>query len=63
VGDDFVRALPEPTEHGNEVSQVCDLDTIDPLAFLLGTSEGLDFHSSVKRGDFKSYRRWVSLHS
>jgi hypothetical protein len=33
----------------------------DPLDYLLGRSSGLDFNSSVKRGGFKSTRRWISL--
>ena len=34
---------------------------IDPLSYLDGRSNGLDFHSSTKRGSFKSKCRWVSL--
>jgi hypothetical protein len=33
----------------------------DPLRYLEGDTNGLDFQTSVKRGDFKSIRRWVSL--
>ena len=33
----------------------------DPLAFLQGMNNGIDFQFSTKRGDFKSKRRWVSL--
>lgn len=54
--------LPEPTEHGVQVPQFCELGASSPLDYLLGRSDGLDFISSAKRGDFKSYRRWVSLH-
>lgn len=50
------------TEHGNQVLGVCDSGTNSPLDYLLGRTEGLDFQSSVKRGDFKSHHRWVSLH-
>jgi len=34
---------------------------VNPLAYLDGRSEGLDFFSSTKRGSFKSKCRWVSL--
>jgi hypothetical protein len=61
VDEDHPWPLPGPTEHGVEVSQFCELDTNSPLDYLLGDSNGLDFISSVKRGDFKSYRHWVSL--
>ena len=33
----------------------------DPLRYLEGNAEGLDFRSSTKRGSFKSKCRWVSL--
>ncbi len=33
----------------------------DPLAYLTGRTEGLDFLTSVKRGYFKSKSRWVTL--
>ncbi len=33
----------------------------NPLDYLVGRTEGLDFHSSTKRGSFKSTCRWVSL--
>jgi hypothetical protein len=33
----------------------------DPLLYLHGSSEGIDFLSSTKRGCFKSKSRWVSL--
>jgi hypothetical protein len=33
----------------------------NPLAYLSGRTEGLDFQSSTKRGSFKSTCRWVSL--
>ena len=35
----------------------------DPLAYLVGRSDGLDFLTSTKRGSFKSKCRWVSLTS
>jgi hypothetical protein len=34
---------------------------IDPLKHLHGDNKGLDFHSSIKRGSFKSKCRWVTL--
>lgn len=34
---------------------------IDPLAYLIGRSEGLTFTYSTERGSFKSKCRWVSL--
>jgi hypothetical protein len=33
----------------------------DPLSFLAGRSEGMNFLTSVKRGCFKSRSRWVTL--
>lgn len=33
----------------------------DPLYYLIGREEGIDFDSIVKRGAFKSKHRWVSL--
>ena len=41
----------------NEVSQMAK----DPMAYLSGRSEGLEFSTSTKRGSFKSKSRWVSL--
>ena len=40
----------------------CLTETLsDPLLYLHGSSEGIDFLSSTKRGCFKSKSRWVSL--
>jgi hypothetical protein len=53
----------ETAERGNlETEDVYVIDSTQPnLSYLTDNSFGLDFQSSVKRGDFKSKSRWVSL--
>ena len=44
-------------------ADICLLEDVarDPLYYLDGRSEGLDFLTSTKRGGFKSKRRWIPL--
>jgi hypothetical protein len=44
-----------------ELNTLFSMQAKDPLSFLDGRSEGLDFSASTKRGSFKSKSRWVSL--
>lgn len=53
----------ESAIRSSELPHWGDYDFLRSLDYLQGRTEGLDFSASVKRGGFKSKRRWVSLAS
>jgi hypothetical protein len=53
--------LPTGRYGGSPADYAVDTTISDPLSFLTGRSQGIDFQASTKRGCFKSKSRWVSL--
>ena len=65
AGHESYNPLPS-TRHGSSTDfslDYCLTEPVesDPLRYLEGNSVELDFHSSVKRGCFKSKSRWVNI--
>lgn len=60
VSPDFVLSTRQEATLQRDFCLVEDVAS-EPLAYLTGRSEGLDFLTSTKRGGFKSKRRWIPL--